>query len=247
MCNVKPYGYIYITTNLINGKRYIGQKAYNYFVDSYKGSGKYLRKAIDKYGWDNFKTDVIEWCRDQEELDNCERYWIALYDAVNSDKFYNLATGGEGIHKGSKLSEEAKRHMSENHAEVLGFLNPFYGKHHTVESRKKMSLSRTGSNNHFYGKHHTEDSKNKLAESHKGKNHNEETRKKISETKRKNPYRFSDAQRLRMSQTRKGENSPLYGKISITDGNSNKFIYLKELDFYESLGYRKGLTRKKGR
>lgn len=38
------YGFIYITTNLINGKKYIGQKkGYN---DTYLGSGKILKLAI---------------------------------------------------------------------------------------------------------------------------------------------------------------------------------------------------------
>lgn len=42
------YGFIYITTNLINGKKYIGQKkGYN---DTYLGSGKILKLAIKKYG-----------------------------------------------------------------------------------------------------------------------------------------------------------------------------------------------------
>lgn len=103
------YGYIYKITNLINNKQYIGQHASEIFDNKYFGSGKLLIKAIKKYGKENFKVDIIEWCNSQEQLDKQEIYWISYYDAVNSDNFYNLAIGGScGNRKGSKFSDEAK-------------------------------------------------------------------------------------------------------------------------------------------
>ena len=53
------YGYIYKTTNLINGKIYIGQHKSNLFDSQYKGSGVILRKAFAKYGKENFKVEII--------------------------------------------------------------------------------------------------------------------------------------------------------------------------------------------
>ena len=44
------YGYIYVTTNLINGRKYIGQHAKPEFDESYYGSGTALKPAIKKYG-----------------------------------------------------------------------------------------------------------------------------------------------------------------------------------------------------
>lgn len=44
------YGYIYITTNLVNGKKYIGRHKSEVFDESYKGSGLLLSRSIDKYG-----------------------------------------------------------------------------------------------------------------------------------------------------------------------------------------------------
>ena len=44
------YGYIYKTTNLINGKIYIGQHKSEEYDSSYYGSGKLIRRAIEKYG-----------------------------------------------------------------------------------------------------------------------------------------------------------------------------------------------------
>ena len=56
------YGFIYITTNHINGKKYIGQKRYdkNNKWKSYLGSGIHLKRAINKYGADNFSKEIIE-------------------------------------------------------------------------------------------------------------------------------------------------------------------------------------------
>ena len=49
------YGFIYITTNNLDGKKYIGQKSYSMpNWKRYLGSGIYLKRAIKKYGRENF-------------------------------------------------------------------------------------------------------------------------------------------------------------------------------------------------
>ena len=45
-----PYGFIYITTNMVNGKKYLGQKKFNEYWKNYLGSGTIFRRAVDKYG-----------------------------------------------------------------------------------------------------------------------------------------------------------------------------------------------------
>jgi hypothetical protein len=64
---------------------------------------------------------------------------------------------------------------------TMGEKNPFYGKHHTQETKKKIGDAERGEKNHFYGKHRSEEDKRKISESQKGKYVSEETRKKISE------------------------------------------------------------------
>ena len=56
------YGFIYITTNNINGKKYIGQKKYDKEGKwkTYLGSGIILNRAIKKYGAENFSKEIIE-------------------------------------------------------------------------------------------------------------------------------------------------------------------------------------------
>ena len=90
------YGFIYITTNKINGKKYIGQKKYCGNYETYLGSGIALKNAIAKYGRENFTREIIEECETKDELDEREKYWIKYYDATNSDNFYNITNGGDG-------------------------------------------------------------------------------------------------------------------------------------------------------
>lgn len=90
---IELYGYIYITENLINGKKYIGQHHGNY-TENYKGSGKLIRRALNKYGSENFSVKVLEECNSKEELDEAEKKWISECNAVESDLYYNLAYGG---------------------------------------------------------------------------------------------------------------------------------------------------------
>ena len=106
---MKEY-FIYITTNLINGKQYIGQHQ-GYLDDKYLGSGVNLIKAIKKYGKENFKREILEFCK-KEELDLKEQYWIKYYNAYENENFYNLSKGGQ---KGDGW--EAARRYFENHPE----------------------------------------------------------------------------------------------------------------------------------
>lgn len=179
------YGYIYITENLINGKKYIGKHKHDKFDKAYKGSGRNIQLALEKYGWDNFSCKILEECNSLEELNKAEMRWIKQYNAVESDKFYNISVGGDGNkeltqetidriketgHKiwdskeykerhseikrnlwkdpkfreewdksrYSKYTDEVKRKMSENHSDMSGEKNPFYGKKHDGATRKKM-------------------------------------------------------------------------------------------------------------
>lgn len=93
-----PYGFIYITTNHINGRRYIGQKKFDEKKEwrAYLGSGLALKNAIKKYGKENFSKNIIYVAYSKEDLDKAEKGYIEFFDAVDSVDYYNIGLGGEG-------------------------------------------------------------------------------------------------------------------------------------------------------
>ena len=106
--NSKKYGFIYITTNNISGKQYIGQKKYINGWEDYLGSGLALNNAIQKYGAENFSRLILEECDSREELNQRDIFWINYYNAVNSKDFYNIAYGGDGGNTTSNYTKEEK-------------------------------------------------------------------------------------------------------------------------------------------
>ncbi len=85
---------IYETINTINGKRYIGKDKNN--NPAYLGSGKFLQKAIAKYGRNNFIKTILEYCDTEEQLNERERHWVTITNAQKSKLYYNIAPGGGG-------------------------------------------------------------------------------------------------------------------------------------------------------
>lgn len=83
---------IYCTTNLINGRKYIGLDSRN--NSKYLGSGKAFKIALKKYGKKNFRKDILTHCKTLPELLKMEKFYIKRLNAVESNRFYNIAEGG---------------------------------------------------------------------------------------------------------------------------------------------------------
>jgi hypothetical protein len=83
---------IYEITNNINGKIYIGKDVFN--KKTYYGSGVLIKRAIKKYGKDNFSKKIIDTANSYEELSKKEVYWINKYRETND--LYNITKGGDG-------------------------------------------------------------------------------------------------------------------------------------------------------
>lgn len=138
-------GIIYLTTNLINGKIYIGQS----FSTScyYIGGGSNLKKAIAKYGKCNFKKQIL--INNVETIDqlNClEKFYIKLYDSSNETIGYNIREGGEN--KSFKHTKAAK-------LKIIERSNQLDNKKRIKEIQKLAAISRVGT-------HHTTFSKLKM-------------------------------------------------------------------------------------
>lgn len=147
---MKKY-YIYLTTNLINGMKYVGQH-YGELNDAYLGSGKDLKEAISTFGKRNFKKEILEICESYAALNIAEKKWIEYYNAVIDPNFYNIASGGGNSNPLAGMSEERKLERNKKLSQyVQGEKNYFYGKHYR------------GTEHPMYGKHHSQLSKEKMS------------------------------------------------------------------------------------
>lgn len=158
------YGFIYMTTNLTNNKKYIGQKMYDKDGKwrNYLGSGIILNKAIQKYGKENFTRIILEYCKTKKELDIQESFWINHYNAVKSTDFYNIASGGNGgntiagyskekleeykkykkeLHKITSLKGENSPNSLLKETEVLDIINKLLNKEYPSDIAKLYSVS----------------------------------------------------------------------------------------------------------
>ena len=134
-------GYIYKTTNLVNQHIYIGQHK-GIFDSTYLGSGKYLLRAVKKYGKNNFKINLIAIANSKDELDELEIKFIAIYkNANNKNSIYNITKGGESgsdtfINNPNKEQIREKLSLIMLNKYKNGYINPFKGKHLTPEQLK---------------------------------------------------------------------------------------------------------------
>ena len=108
---------IYKITNQINGKIYIGQTyraPEERWYDHEREAWRYttpMARAIQKYGWSNFKPEIIDTAITQKDANEKERYWIKYYKTCISTygenaKGYNLTPGGDGVPKVTPEEDE---------------------------------------------------------------------------------------------------------------------------------------------
>ena len=128
-----PYGFIYITTNMCDGKRYLGQKRFDDEWQNYLGSGTVFKRAIKKYGKENFVRNIIDIAYSEDELNQKEYDYSVFLDVVESNDWYNLVYGG-GATSGYKFSDEQKKKMSESRK----------GRVLSEEARRHMSEAQKG-------------------------------------------------------------------------------------------------------
>ena len=175
---MKKFNYIYLITNTLNKKIYIGKHSTDDLADDYMGSGILVKKAIKKYGIENFTKEYLAFCDTSEKLNYFETYYIKNYKAI--DKGYNLTIGGDGGRtsgtwtKGHKDSYETRKKKSESHKGIK--IGPMSDEQKQKISRTKkgkqqpnISKALKGRVSTFKGKHHSEESKRQLSLLHIGK------------------------------------------------------------------------------
>lgn len=166
---------IYKITNKITNKNYIGkskdiEKRIKTHINSVSKRKTTLYSAIQSYGWENFEWNIIELCS-ENELNDKEIYWINYYNSM-SPNGYNMKNGGDGgitseisLKIWERRRENGTDIMSEEQKEKIKSNSRVW----TDEEKIKKSEEMSGEKNPFYGKKHSEETKRKLSESHKNK------------------------------------------------------------------------------
>lgn len=144
---------IYETTNLVNGKTYVGQhKVVSTKYDYYLGSGKIIRKAIKKYGKENFVRKDLYKVTTRQLADFLEIKTISERRAIGKAE-YNLAVGGYGFHKKHKPWNKGKKTGPHSEDSNKRRSITMKGMKHSEERNKKISDARKGKPSNVKGKH----------------------------------------------------------------------------------------------
>lgn len=196
---------IYLITNLINGKQYVGQTrnfAWYRWISHYsaaktiKGRSMLIARAINKYGKENFNFEVLEICKSIQELNAREVFWAGEYGTMKPNG-YNIKIGNGKDVIMAEYSEERRKNMSNAHkkservqahirrlAEINK--NRDYGQEHGEKARL---------NN--LGKKRSDEWRKNLSIAHKGNNLTDEQKQNVSVAlieARKKPFRYGNRQ-----------------------------------------------------
>ena len=178
---------IYKITNLINGKIYIGQsidierRFWDHRCISHE-SNRHLKHALQKYGKENFKYEVLEECQ-ESELDVRERYYIETLKPE-----YNVTNGGQDSLR--RYPEEVREKISEKSKEQWNNMTD-------EERQRRISHNLTG---HRRGYTMSEETKAKIRDKNLGKKQSLETIEKRKQTmlkKKQNGYRQTNSSHMK--------------------------------------------------
>jgi group I intron endonuclease len=200
--------FIYVITNLITGKVYIGQhkgdnlKQYLqkkfWYSRNQKTGSSYLFNAMRKYDepdqWSI--SPLFDGIETKVELDRLETLLIALYDTRNPEIGYNICKGGEGftgeftVEHRAKLSKAAKQSWNNDPQRKLVMSELKAGVPRPLDVRARISKGNTG-------KTHSIETRAKLranrliqADPRLGTRHTEDTKRQISVAKKGLPSTF---------------------------------------------------------
>jgi group I intron endonuclease len=217
-------GYIYLITNTINKKQYVGQTKRADVEErwrqhrSNKTVGPYLKSAYEKYGYNKFKYQIICICFD-EDCDKYEEEYIKKFNTL-SPNGYNLKSGG---------------HFSKHHPDTIIKMSESIKKVWTDEKRKEMSIRFSGENAPRYGKKTSEETKEKLRQVNieRWKNMSKEEydntcKERKSRIHGKNPSQKVIAALEKGRKNRKSYNKKRIGKYDISNNLLESFESISE-------------------
>lgn len=217
---------IYKATNIVNGKCYIGQttKTLNERQIEHLRKSKvlyninYFYKAIRKYGFENFKWEILKDNIDDISILNImETFMIMVHKSYINENGYNMNFGG-GQNFGYKHTDEAKEKIGKSH---IGKIPWNKGKTdvYSEKTLKQKSLS-------SLGKKHSLETKERLRQIRLGYKHTDEAKEKIriSSLNRKH----TNETKKKISENHLGKNNPQWGKPLTNEHKEKISIKLKD-------------------
>jgi len=207
------YHTIYKITNLVNNKIYIGKHSCDLLNDNYMGSGKLINLAINKYGLEKFKKEILFIFDNEKDAYEKEKD-IVNEDFVSRKDTYNLITGGDSF---EAINSNLELRKAKNRKAAIS-MNKKTWKDPEFRERNRLRMIEQSKRLHSDGIINAPD--------WTGKKHKEESKIKIG---RKN------------SISQKGEKNSQYGTCWIFhDDFGNKKIKKEELYNYINDGWIKG-------
>jgi len=216
---METFHYVYLTTNLINGKQYVGDRTCNCDPekDTYLGSGRpYFKRALKQYGKENFKKEILEFFPTRLEAFLSQEKYIKQYNTLVPNG-YNISPKGGHRLKGS-MSEETKQKIgTANKISLKGKKQS----NETIEKRNKSNIGKKRSKKALENMSNAQkiaQNKSELIEKRKiqgkinppfkGKHHTEESKKLISINNARVKYwenkKFSEEHKKHISESLKG-------------------------------------------
>lgn len=209
---------IYRIINKINNKTYIGKHQTKNLDDGYMGSGKLIRRALEKYGLENFTKEILFVFETEQEMNDKEKELVVI-----GEESYNLCPGGQG---------------------GFGYINThFSGEMKKIQYARQIFHDKMKNDDEFREKFaekikkaSTKTVREKISKSLKkryetipgtflGKKHTTETKSKIGQSNAK---------------SQSGSKNSQYGTCWITKDKVNKKVSLEKLSIFENEGWKRG-------
>ena len=150
---------VYCHTNKINEKKYIGITSQKPERRWRNGNGyrnnEYFFRAIEKYGWHNFRHEILYTDLSKKDAERIEVELIAEYKTQENQNGYNIESGGNST---GRIPQTTRQKISE----------ALKGHPCSIETRKKISESKVGKPSPNKGTKMTEEQIRINSESHKG-------------------------------------------------------------------------------
>lgn len=145
---------IYLITNEINGKVYIGKTSISsaarwkeHLKNCNRSKNYFFYKAIRKHGARNFVFRVIDSTESQQEANDLERLYIGLFRSGEEKFGYNCTLGGDGNipNEATRLKQSiSQKRRFESKEQRMRLSLSHINKHPSAETREKLRLAKIG-------------------------------------------------------------------------------------------------------